>query len=228
MESLVTELKQIDNYNFDLESARMDLNRQIGWHVGLPGYRSFKVAPEDIPVIDILSCQSDALRQRIVRETPNYTLLGAMEGGQSVTDALYNASQINTGLRRFLPRRKDEKHNRRVLELQELLSNLSDDSLIKDTLHAKGTFSPSAPLNFFLYGTGGTAAGGGILAGLNDSPSIAGGMILGGLFMGISTGLAGLATVSAYSNNKLPWENAEYLDNKIQELDLANVALRDK
>ena len=118
-----------------------------------------------------------------------------------------------------MPRFKDEKHNNRAREIEDLISE--DYIITRLILGKNGVFSFDRPVTSTIYSTGlYSFAGFGfdmyskLKNGKDIFPvcTIIG--VIGGLIIGGSLSFK----VFDWGNDHLPWDEAKYLDKKIEEL----------
>jgi len=213
---LVRGLRRLEGVNEEINYLRVGFNEALEQYSNFPGYKDFEVHRSDLPYIDVSVAQKQLIDSWISVEDHNGVLKDAVQGRHSVKESLESASQVNTGLGRFFPRRKNDYHNQRVKELQDLIG---DDSVIPTALKTRGVLNLDNPMNFTLYaitlGAGFGACTDALSFCSSSGPSFPVLTLSFGVLGLLAGGLRGLGT---YSNKRLPWENAEYLDRKIQEL----------
>ncbi len=95
-----------------VDSARTSLKE----FESLPGFSS--VLTEIPPQIDIFSVQKELIKSY----ESNPVFYDAVSGKQSIEDSLNELSKVNKGIRKILPRVKNSVHNKRVNQIEELIS----------------------------------------------------------------------------------------------------------
>jgi len=115
-ETLYQKLVWAESLNVDLEEHVQDFNIALSKFEGLPGFSGISIG--DIPEIDI----SEVERKLIREYEGNPVLDDAIHGRQSIRESLDELAQVNTGIRKFLPRRKNKAHNERLEQLGQLVT----------------------------------------------------------------------------------------------------------
>ena len=82
----------------------------------LPGFLPISI--NEIPTIDIFETQRSLLRNY----EDNPIFYDAIHGKQSLSESLEELAEVNKGVRKFLPRRRNKAHNERIGQLGELIS----------------------------------------------------------------------------------------------------------
>lgn len=158
-------------------------------------------------------------QKRIISDYENNPVLNdAVEGRQSISDSLSELAQINKGWKVMLPRRKNKAHNERIEQMGELISEPSG-------LITRGLFYPDNAVSLTCY----TAVALTILEKVllnydllvgNNPIEIA--KSLRDFAKTSVVGSIGMGLICGWSDNerttKLPFGQAQYLDEKILEL----------
>ncbi|MBP7708634.1 hypothetical protein KA107_03030 [Candidatus Pacearchaeota archaeon] len=138
----------------------------------------------------------------------------AIEQGKTLASMLESESQINRGIKSFLPRKKDSSRNEYVEQMEELIGGLPQ-------LKHEGIFAMRDLTTTFLSSAGGAA----ILFGgvVNWANKMAGGLsenatltipLIGGAVIGA---LTTISMGTRPSNTCLPFDKAKYIDEKVKE-----------
>lgn len=115
--TLYHRLKLVEEIYKGIEHTVRSLKSNMEKFKGLPGFSDFSI---DYTQIDVSKAQ------RAVMEgcKGNPILSDAIQGRQTVEESLLELAEVNKGIRRFLPRKKDDSHNERLEYLGELLPKL--------------------------------------------------------------------------------------------------------
>ena len=210
---LVSQLREVERLDGELVSIAERYNEAIKKYEEHFDVDELSIDTRSLPTIDVASAQKQLIEDTSSGQDRNYILADAISEIKSVEEALYDLSKVNAGFGKIMPRFKDEEHNKRVGELSDLIAiNYSMDN----TLRKEGLLDISRPFTYpaaysVAFGSLGCLAG---LAGDNQNlPLLISGAAISGLLLG---GL--MATALVRNNKDLPWENARYLDQKIDEL----------
>lgn len=133
----------------------------------------------------------------------------AIKGKQSLEESLDELTQINKGIRKILPWRKDRVHNERLSQLGELISE-------PEHLRAKGIFIPNNVVSLGVFGE--TLVVGACYAmekinGLNYGELLSWAPAQSAVFLGVAGVMFNIQRLMP-----LPTQEARYLDAKIKEV----------
>ena len=236
--SLAGRLGLIENSNKVFEGAfsklRQDtenFNRSIEKYrnLGLIGYDFQEIKPEEMPErvleIDVKETQRRVVASMLEQEEPNPILIQAVEREKTITGSLEELAYFNKGWRIWIPHRKNEEHNRRVYQMQDLIGGP-----IQGILERKGILS-SSPLRDGALGFLSFGSIFGVIAyymafSFSSTPPASAEKLLAEKLIGItvlgSGGLGGWAASNSILFKRLyeilPWDNAKYLDDTLPEL----------
>ena len=145
----------------------------------------------------------------------NIILKGVANGSMSSVEEAYDElNEVNSGIRRFLPRRENLAHNHRVEELEELIG-------YSPYLEKKGIFRPDNFVTVGAYSTAGFIAFGSFLCALQGVETSLATLVIGPTSLALGTVFGSLAQKqrekSFIERGK---SDAQYLDSKLKELSL--------
>ena len=133
---MVRQLRCAEGYNDRLVQASVEFNRFVDSHKDLPGFGDPIDYHHDLPRIEIPEAQRELIEDKA---NESDILDYAVRKERSIQESLTELSEVNVGLGKYLPRRKDEVHNRRVDEIQELIGGGSrDKQLVLEDLDEGG------------------------------------------------------------------------------------------
>lgn len=217
--SLYTELKRIGGANENIAGAGDKLTRELKGYETLEGYDPM-MEGVDLPVIDVLASQ----RKAIESYAGNPYIERALQRDSTLEQSVTDMHQINKGIRRYLPRRKNAANNENVENLDEILGVNSID------LVSNGVLYPDNPV-FWTSAIGSGYAGVGFfiptlieLINKLDKPLTLGDSLQSSVLLGGMGAIFGAFTGWVYrgnfgkKNEKERLERARYLDHKINEL----------
>ncbi len=209
MSTLYKKLTQVENAQSSLAKVREFVEAQFGPYVA-----------ENIE-LHVPSQESIVRAQRALFDqyADNDVLRDATQGRITVVKSLEKLTEVNKGIRRILPRKRDEIHNERVKNMGALVGELKQ-------IRSRGIYFPDNLVTGFTYGAAATyafiefvAKPLFIMAGIteseiNNEPGLIRNFSLtlgsmGGIFSQLAR-IDGGSKVNA----------AQYLDQKIAELDL--------
>ena len=166
----------------------------------LPGYSEIVIG--EIPQIDIKKYQEDL----ILQYEKNPVLSNALSGNQGIEESLQEASDINRGIRKFLPRRIDSAHNQRLDYIGELVSypcSLRSRGILFPDNIITGSIESFVVSQALFYAT------------MGNSAKIPDYLFIGGV-MGIIGGIA--LNMDRFLLSDLSKQEAKYLDTKFDEI----------
>jgi len=218
--SLYDRLIETEKLNGRLHVVVDEFQEALKKFEGLPGYSPYILY--SVPYIDISAVQRDL----ISKYENNPVLEDAIVGRMSIEDSLQELAQVNKGIRKILPRRKDKVHNTRLKHLNDLMPGT-------DGLQSYGILFPD---NFFTAAIETTAlafvstyAYAAILlphAYINPTPELIAEQVkfsqtvMPAMFSVLTAPLIGLACnfrrFSSFGAT-LPVGEARYLDRRVQE-----------
>lgn len=219
--------------------------------------RAVRIGPLTLDYEQVMEIQKELVLNLAQSENPNPVLMEAISGERTLTETLEELSVVDKPPRRWLPRKKDEKWNKRCYDLQELIGityyekprfKKPDDKFcdidesfkpnysIITNLSSRGILNPVNPASCGAYVSGFNALLGlgvdmitrttatqdfiktnsEVYSFLTSFPVFAtAGIIVGGAFG------AALGFITQESGRGiLPFEEAKYLDWKLDELEL--------
>ena len=101
---------------FELDHLRNKTPAQLREKFELAG-----IPIPEIPNLNTAGSCLDKFQKELVLEYRLPVISDAVNGKRSVQDAYLELSKINTGISRHLPRKRDEVHNNKVLEMAEIV-----------------------------------------------------------------------------------------------------------
>lgn len=214
-EILYTQLKEVEGLNDKLNSNISQFYESLK---AIKNYTDVDISLENVPKIDV-----SAIQKRLIFDcSKNPIIYDAIYNHKSLEETLNELSQVNKGVKKMLPRRKDEIHNEKLKQLGELIGYPSQ-------LECSGVFSPD---NFATVAAGCTIFAFGfcylfskyVIMQSADITKEESELIT--YYFGfvapttVSVTAAPLAGFLASSRRfgDLPIEEARYIDNKIKEL----------
>lgn len=85
-------------------------------------------------------------KETILKFRQNPFITNALEGRQTTSEAYRELAAFHSGIRKYLPRRKDAEHNKKVEQIGELAG------IYPIWLYKKGVLSPDNVVNGVIYG----------------------------------------------------------------------------
>nr|MBA4405549.1 hypothetical protein [Nanoarchaeum sp.] len=174
--------------------------------------------PRPKPILEFFHSRDSEVQKRIISAYENNTVLDdAINGRQSIDDSLSELAEINKGWKVMLPRRKNKSHNKKIEQLGELITEprglisrglFYPDNAVSLTCYAAIAFTllEKVALNY------GWVAGSNPIEIAKTLGDFANTSVIGSLGTGLICGFDGERT------NRLPHDQAKYLDEKISEL----------
>lgn len=171
---------------------------------------------------DSYALETSGLQKRLFEKYENNQVLyDAIQGNQSIEESVVELGEVNKGIRKILPWRKNKGHNERLEQLGELVSEPYH-------LHTSGIFMPD---NLITTLAEGTAISFGvsylmskylIVPNPDVSPEEIGQIkhLVEFIFPAVGSGTIGLILgwgMNLRRFNRLPTDEAKYLDGKVQE-----------
>jgi len=116
-ENLYDRLEETDSLNENLGKTVKEANQNLEQFKGMQGYKDVSTPDSKVPTIDIESVQKGIFCEY----KGNSILQNALSGCKSIEQTVDELSQINKGIKRFLPHRKNKEHNQKCDELSDLM-----------------------------------------------------------------------------------------------------------
>ena len=199
MASLHTYLQSINNFNADLSQLVLDIQKIKSGSDNVPTFPA-TISKEDIFEAEkyVLTCYEE-----------NSIMRDAIDKRQTVEESLEELAFVNKGLKRLLPRNKNISHNKRLDDLNELVT-------VPSGFHCNGIFEPDNLITTsgyitLMFGIAGYFTDVGLL---NQDYHAT----LTLLKVSLPAGpIASLGLNTDRLVNKLPIKKAQYVDQKISE-----------
>lgn len=222
--SLYFKLRETEELSLELCNSIGTYNEKVKEYEGFSGFEAPFVSQNEI-IIDTPKVQRQLILKWIDGKQKNPILIDAVNGVRPIKQFLEELAEINKGWRRNMPRKKDTQHNQRVDYMNDLLG----PSYFIESLEAEGLYSLGSPLNNALFYAGTLGLVIPIIANISHmlSPDVSASGHFAEyypVYASLSSvgflGAVGFLTgrIGRSSNKDLPWNRADYVDKKIQEL----------
>jgi hypothetical protein len=201
-------------HNLDKKFSRFYNNNFVHF-IGLKGVKL------KIPLIETKDYQKEIFQDYMT----NPVIQRALSGEKSVENSLRELGEVNQGIKRFLPKAKDETHNKKVAEMSHLIEGV-------EPLYTKRYFNLD---NALTSAVGFGALSFGVLYGfsklvmpelsIHPNPSeinqnlVMSEFLIPSIYLSVGGGLiAGAITSWDKVTYKPPINQARYIDDKIEEI----------